>query len=67
MMNLIKDKEHTCGARVTNAEAIKLIEDQMGIHLKMTFVSKLRRGEANILEVRTKYNDVIRRNVKNRL
>ena len=66
-MYLIKDKEHTCGARVTNAEAIKLIEDRMGIQLKRTFLATLRKLEPTILEVRTEYDDGLRRNVKNRL
>ena len=67
MINLIKDKERSCGDCVTHPEAIKLIEDRMGIKLKLTFISTLCKEEAKILEVRTKYDDGLRRNVKNRL
>ena len=48
-------------------EAINLIKNWMGIRLKPTFMSKLCKEEAKILEVRTEYDDGLRRNVKNRL
>ena len=67
MLNLIRDKERTSGVRVTHPQAIHLIEDRMGLFLKPTFVSRLWKEEARYLEVRNKYDDGLRRNVKDRL
>ena len=67
MLILIRDKEHTSGVRVTHPQAIQLIEDRMGIFLKPTFVSRLRKDKAKYLEVRNEYDDGLRRNVKDRL
>ena len=50
---------------MTHPKAINLIKDRIGSHLKTTFLSKLCTNEANILEVRSEYDDGIRRIVKN--
>ena len=67
MLVLIKDNEQRNNARLTHLEAIHLIEDRMGLKLKTTFVSKLRREETKYLQVRTLYDDGLKRVVKDRL
>ena len=52
---------------VSHPAAMDLISDIMDLNVKRSFISKLRSEEINILEVRTKYDDGLKRAVKSKL
>ena len=67
MLVLIKDNKQRNNACLTQLEAIHLIEDRMGLKLKTTFILKLRQEVTKYLQVRTLYEDGLKRGVKDRL
>ena len=58
---IIKDREHTLGCCLSHPAAMYLISNRIYINVKKSFISKIRSEERNILEVRTEYNDGLKR------